>query len=167
MKPYLKYGLITVCVLIIWTMIQYITGLDRSDAGQYLSWISYPIMILFIVLTMKEQKNLNGEYLGFGEGFKCGLLMMVIVAVFMSAFTYLYFTYINPDLIDFISEKTREEMENRDLSDDEIEKAMDFTGLFMNTNIMTIMALAGNIVLGAIFSLIVAAIVKKEKPVAA
>lgn len=164
MKPYVKYALITVCVLIIWTLIQYISGLDRSDAGKYLSWISYPIMIFFIVLTLREEKSLNGGYLSFGEGFKNGLLMMTVVALIMSIFTYIYFTYINPDFADFVSEKAREEMENRDLSDEEIEKAMDVAQMFMSVNFMTLMALVGNVVIGAIFSMIVSAIMKKERP---
>jgi hypothetical protein len=121
-------------------------------------------MIFFIVLTLREVKSLNGGYLGFGEGFKNGLLMMAVVALIMSLFTYVYFTYINPDFVDFVSERAREEMENRDLSDAEIEKAMDVAQMFMSVNFMTIMALVGNVVIGAIFSLIAAAIMKKERP---
>lgn len=167
MKPYLKYALITICVLIIWTMIQYLTGLDRSDAGKYVNWISYPIMILFIVLTLKEVKTINGGYMTLGEGFKNGFMMMVVVALIMSAFTFIYFSYINPDLIEYVSEKAYSDMEDRGLSDEEIEQAMGVAKIFMGKGAMTAMAFLGNIVLGAIFSVIVAAIMKKERPAAA
>lgn len=164
MKPYLKYGLITCCILIIWMMIQYLTGLDRSDAGQYLNWISYPIMIVFIVLTLKEVKSQGGGYLSFGDGFKNGFLMMAVVAVIMGAFTFVYFSFINPEFLDYVREKAIEEMENKDLSDEEIEQAMGIAEILMGKGAMTAFALVGNVIIGAIFSLIIAAIMKKEKP---
>jgi len=167
MKPYLKYALITSSVIIIWTLVQYIAGLDRSDTGQYLSWVSYPIMFLFILMAMREQKALNGGYIAFDEAFKTGMFMMVVAAVIMSVFTYIYFTFINPDFLDFVAEKTRTQMEEKDMSDEEIEQAMKYAGMFMSTGFMTAMALIGNAIIGAIFSLICAATVKKKKPVEA
>ncbi len=165
MKPYLKYGLITCCILIIWTMIQYLTGLDRSDVGQYLNWISYPIMIVFIVLTLNEVKSQNEGYLSFGDGFKNGFLMMVVVAAIMSVFTFIYFSFINPEFLDYVREKAIEEMENKDMSDEEIEQAMGIAEIFMGKGAMAAFALFGNMVVGAILSLIIAAIMKKEKQV--
>lgn len=166
MKPYLKYALVTSAVLIAYTLAQYVTGIDRSGAGRYINWLSYPLMILFITLAMKDEKQLSDGYLSFGKGFKTGFLMMLVVSVIMSAFTYAYFAFINPDFLDYVREKTREEMESRDLSDEQIEQAMDFTKKLMSTGFMSAMALIGNIILGAIFSLVIAAIMKKEKPVA-
>ncbi|HXH18591.1 MAG TPA: DUF4199 domain-containing protein [Chitinophagales bacterium] len=162
MKPYLKYAIITSAVIIIWTIVLYVSELDRTHAGQYLNWLNYPVMFLFIALAMREQKTLNGGYIDFGDAFKTGLLMMVVVAVIMSAFTYVYFTYINPDFIDFASEKARESMEERDLSDEEIEQGMEFMKIFMSPAAMTVMALFGNIIIGAIFSLILAFFMKKK-----
>ena len=164
MKPYLKFALLTSAVIIIWTMIQYLTGLDRSDTGKYLSWISYPIMAVFIVMAIKEEKNLGGGYLSFGEGFKTGMMMMTVVAVIMSVFTYLYFSIINPEFLEFVADKAYDDMENRGMSDAEIEQAMGYAKMFMGVGFMTGAAFIGNIIIGAIMSLIAAAILKKEKP---
>src|ERR1043166_4990399 len=152
MKPYLKYALIACVILIIWMLIQYITGLDRSDSSKYLGWLSFLITLVFIILTIREQKKLNGDFITFGEAFKSGFFMMCVVAVIMSVFTFIYFKFINPDFVDFATEKAREQMENRDLSDEQIEKAMDFTKMFLNTGFMTAVALIGNIIIGAILS---------------
>ncbi len=166
MKPFLKYALLTSAVIIIWSLIIYLTGLDRSAAGKYLNYASYPIMILFIVLAVNEEKSLNGGYLGFDPAFKTGFFMMLVVAAIMGAFTYVYFSYINPGIMDLASEKARESMEDRDMSKEEIERAMRYAKFFMSSGAMTAMAFFLNIILGAVFSLIIAAIMKKEKPLA-
>jgi len=117
MKPYLKYALITCIIVIAWTFVQFYTGIDRSPAGSYLSWLSYIPMIVLMVFALKEQKQLNGGYLTFGQGFKTGFMMMLVVAVVMSVFTY--FTFINSELLAHVLKprvrewKTREWMRMR------------------------------------------------------
>jgi len=49
-------------------------------------------------------------------------------------------------------------------TDQEIELAMKMSGYFMNPAVMSVMTLLGTVLMGFIFSLIVAAIVKKDEP---
>ena len=58
-----------------------------------------------------------------------------------------------------------EEMEKKGIPDDQIDKAMEMSKMFMSPGAMFVLGLLGSILIGFILSLIIAAIVKKDKAV--
>ncbi len=165
MKPHLKYGLIVTSTGIILSLIAFIAGLDKSDAGQYIGWLNIPIMIVLMVMAIKEMRTkfLDG-FITFGQAFKTTSLMVLISSFLTAIYTYLYFTVINPSMVDYIREKQIMGMEERGMSSDQIDQAMAMSEKFMSPVMMTVFAFLGGILLGIIAAAIVSAIVKKPNP---
>jgi hypothetical protein len=73
--------------------------------------------------------------------------------------------FIDPTITDQIMKKAMEEMEKKGIPDEQIDQAMEMTKMFMNPGAMFVMGLLGTILIGFILSLIIAAILKKDKSV--
>ena len=165
MKPVLKYALLTSVAVILWSLVLYLTEMEKSDIGPYLNWVSYIIMLIFMYLAMNEEKQANEGFLSYGSAFKTGFFMILIVSAIVTVYTYMYFSFINPEIIQFIHDKTIMDMEEKGMNQEQIDMAMGYTDKFLQPGIMTVFAFFANIIMGTILALVVAAFVKKDTPV--
>ena len=164
MKPFLKYALIASVATMIWSLILFLTDVWRTDYGAYLNYVSYILILIFMVIAINEEKQNYGGYISYGQAFKIGFLMMVVLSVIVCVYTYMYFTQINPEIIQFSRDKAIADMEEKGMTQEQIDQAMSIAGRFMSPGVMTFFALFGNVFFGCIFALIIAAILKKDKP---
>jgi hypothetical protein len=165
MKPYLKYGLIVGATGILLSMITYVTGLDKSDTGQYLNYINIPITIIAMVFAIKERRDKElGGFIEFGQGFGTAALLVVIASVISSVYTYFYMAFINPSFHEFLMQKQEAKMEERGMSQESIDAALKMAGKFMTPGMVSMFALLGGILVGILIALIVAAIMRKANP---
>ncbi|MEO8147622.1 MAG: DUF4199 domain-containing protein [Bacteroidia bacterium] len=165
MKPHLKYGLIAGVAAIIWNLIMYLTGLDRTEMNQALGWVAIILTLVFVVLAVKEQRDINKGYITFGGGFKTGFLVFLIAGLISCIYFYIHLTVVDTGMIDFLREKTMAEMAKKNMPEDQIEIAMKYTNMFLSPGVMACMGFVMNLIVGAIAALIVAAIMKKDPPV--
>ncbi len=165
MKPFVKYGLVVAGTGILISLITFIIGIDKTDAGQYIGWLNIPIMIVFMVVAIKETrlKFYNG-FISFGQAFRTTAGMVLVSALVTAIFTYMYFTVINPSMVDFIHEKQEMEFIDQGMSDAEVEQALAMSTKFTTPPMMTLFTLLGGLFFGMLVGLIVSAIVKKPDP---
>ncbi|MGN6178610.1 MAG: DUF4199 domain-containing protein [Mucilaginibacter sp.] len=157
-KVSVKWSLFYVVVSIILTYVYQFLNLDPTSSIKYISYIPY---IAFMFLAQKEYKEELGGFMTFGEGFLTGFKYTVITAVLMALFTYIYFTLLSPQVFQQIIDASKAKMEAKgNLSDDQINTALSFTTPGFTAIIIVIVS----IIMGAIISLIGAAIFKKDKP---
>lgn len=165
MKPYLKFGLISAASGIVWTLIMYLTELDKSDYAKPLGWIMILFYLAFVVLAVKDVRDTNNGYISFGEAFKTGFLTMMIGAVIGTIYFYIHVSFVDTNFIDHIFEQSRAEMMKQpNMTEEQIEQALKFTAMFMTPGVMAFFGLLMNLIGGLIGSLIVAAIMKKDPP---
>lgn len=165
MKPYLKYGLIVAATGILISMITYVLGFDKTDAGQYIGYLNLPIIIVAMVMAMKEKRtNELGGFIEFGQAFSTGAMLVVVSTVITSIYTYFYMSIINPGLHDYIVQKELAKMEAKGQSQEQIDMAMPYIEKFTTPAISSVFILIFGIILGIVIALIVAAIVKKPNP---
>lgn len=165
MKPYLKFGLISAVSGIIWTLIMYLTELDKSDYSKPLGWLMILFYLAFVVLAVKETRDTNNGYISFGEAFKTGFFTMMIGAVIGTIYFYIHVSFVDTNFIDHIFEQSRAEMMKQpNMTEEQIEQALKFTAMFMTPGVMAFFGLLMNLIGGLIGSLIVAAIMKKDPP---
>lgn len=156
--PYaLRYGLIAALLAALFSMVAYFAG---QQYNRSLQWVAMVIPIALVFVCLNNYKRDNARSLSMGQGFGLGMLFFLVYALITSAYTLLYMGVINPDYLAGMKEMTIQQLEDRGMSDEEIDTAMRFSAMFMKPGSIVLMGLLMNFILGAIISAITAAIVK-------
>ncbi len=158
----LKYSIITALAAFIFSIIMYVTGLYLNQA---VNWLSYVILLAGLVFTVKDRRDKDlGGYITFGDAFVAGFLFCFLFALLSAVSTYIMMQFIAPDMITEILKQSEQKMIDKQMSDDQIQMAMSYTKKFMTPVWMTVWVIILTCLLGAVLSLIVAAIFKKNNP---
>ncbi len=159
----LKYGLYTGLALIGYALIFYILGTQPSG---WLGLIGYALLIGGILMsTMQYRDTIADGFISFGTAFKVGLLVSVACAIILAFFNFVLFTVIDTNLINEMYVQAEQQMiEQGNMSDEQMEQALTMTKKMMTPTSITLVTVFMYSLFGAVFSLIVAAFVKKEKP---
>ncbi|HNR19197.1 MAG TPA: DUF4199 domain-containing protein [Bacteroidia bacterium] len=165
MKPHVKFGLIGAGAIIIWSLIGYIMGNDKIDTMKYPGYI---VMLGIMIYTLRgaiiERKNTGGGFISFGKAYGVAMLTSLITWVIYSVFSFFYFKFINPELIDVIKDIQIAEYEKQGMSEEQIEQITAMSSSWMNAEMMAIWSFLGMMIGAALLSLIIAAVLKKENP---
>lgn len=125
-----------------------------------LSWI---ITIGAIALGIKQYRDDHqGGYATFGSAFGTGILVALVMAVLSAIFVAFFMGGIMQEAM---TEAMQQQFESQGLDDEQIEEATKMAGMFTSTPMLAIFGFFGSMVGGLIFSLIAAAIMKKDPPV--
>jgi hypothetical protein len=157
----LRYGLLTGLVTVIYSFILFITELSENKA---LSFASYIILIVGIVLAHKHFKQEHSGYMTYGQGLGIGSLLSVVVGLMSGIFMYIYIKFIDSSFMERMREMQIAELEKRNMSDEKIEQAMAITDKMMSPEMMVVWAIVGTLFLGFLLSLVIAAITKHTRP---
>lgn len=165
-SPIVKYGVIYGVVSIVFTLAVYLIA-PQLFAKFWLGFISIAIAIFFMSQAIKDVRSTNGGYIDFGSAFVQGLGTFVVGLVISSIFTYILYNFIDPGLEDVIKGHLAEtmsgfeEMMGEEAFDQMLEgvEAQDMASIGT-----TIKNVFGGSLFGAIIALIVAAIMKKNRP---
>lgn len=156
----LKYAIITALAMFIFSIILYITGMYLNNG---MNWISYIIMLAGLVFAVKDRRDKDlGGFISFGEGFKTGFVFCLLTGVMGAIFGLILMKFIAPDMIDEVLKKAETDMINQGMPDSQIEMAMDWTRKLMTPVWFSVISLVMSALIGAVLSLIVAAIFKKD-----
>jgi hypothetical protein len=157
----MRYGLLTGLVGIVISLVLNMSHLEQSPV----KWLSVVVLIGGIILGQKAYKQANGLFMSYGEGLGVGVIVSGVSAVLSAVFSYIYVTFIDPEMTARILDKARADMEARgNMTDAQIDQAMHFTSMFVQGPALVGVALVGGIVMGLLVSLITAAILKNPKP---
>ena len=158
----LKYGIITAVVVIVYTTILNLVGLGQNQGA---TSVAFLFLIGGLILAMREYRTQNGGFMSFGEGLGLGTLLSAIVGLLGSTFSLFYLQFIDNTILQQSLEKARDDMERRGLDDAQIEQALEMTEKFMSPGFLFIIGVLAYVFFGFIFSLIVAAVMRRNKPV--
>lgn len=134
-------------------------GLAQESPARYLSIL---LLIGFILLTQKEYRDIQGGFITFGKAFSVGFRFAVFAGLLGAVFVYIYTKVLAPDVFARSLDKAESDMVAKGMSDDQVETAMTITRNYGQI-IGAFFAAIGTAVIGAIISLIGAAIFKKER----
>ncbi|MCE6988301.1 DUF4199 domain-containing protein [Dyadobacter sp. CY323] len=158
----LKYGVVASVVIMVYSTIINVAGLSQN---KILSSLSFVFMVVAIVLAMKDFRQQNKGFMSYGEGLGLGSLLSAIMGLLSSAFTMFYIQFIDNTLLSSGMDQVREDMERRGMDDSQIDQAMELSQKFMSPGVVFVMGVLGYLIMGFIVSLIIAAIIRREKPV--
>jgi hypothetical protein len=158
----LKYAIITALASFIFSIIIYATHMYLNS---WIQWVGLVILLVGLIFTVKERrdKDLNG-YITFGEAFNVGFIFCMILAVLSVLLNLLMTLVIAPDMMAEILKNAEQQMIDRGMTDEQIQMAMKYTRMFTTPVAQMIVGILFTAFFGAILSLIVAAIFKKNNP---
>lgn len=162
----LRFGLIGGLISIALGLGAYLAGM-QGTIPTILNVVSTIATIAVIVYAIRSHRDNDlGGYISYGRCIGLGVLTSIVMGIIGAIWTMILFNVIDPGITDMMMQPQIEAMEERGMSDDEIETAMEMVGMFMNPGAMAGMALVGSAVIGLIVSLIAGAFMKRERGMA-
>jgi hypothetical protein len=159
-----SYGVILGLVIVVISVIMYITGMSL-EGSQWPVWIYYLIFAIIIFYAVNQYKKTNGNLLKLGEAIKIGLVIGVISALFFGVYSIVFHYVIDPEFMGQMMEVAEEKLrENPNLTEEMVEQQMKFVEIFTNPFMMMAWWAAMSLLFGLIYSLIAGLIMKKEAP---
>lgn len=156
-KNSLKWGLITGLVLIIFSLITYYGGMM---ANQALQWVSYLFLAIGIFLGVKKHRDDElGGYMTYGRGLGAGVLIGLFAGLLLAIYIYAFFSA-SPGALEELKRIQEEGMYEKGMPQEQIEMSLKF----VSPGIMALFTLPAMTFFGFIFSLIISAILKKDRP---
>ena len=157
-------GLITSAAVIAYSLITWSLTSD-FNTQKYLGFGSYLILALayYYYAVQYRDKYKNGG-LTYGEGFVFMVILSVIVAFFQSIYTYVFIKWIDPSMLNQVIEQATEEMYNKNIPEDQIEKSLQIMSFMFKPWFMALTAIFGYMFWGVLLGLIMAVFTKKEVP---
>lgn len=163
-----RFGLIGALILIIYSLLGNIIGFTSPSNGIFSAMINGLVVFVFYIVLMvlavrKHRDQDLGGHIPFGRAFVVAFLASMIVGVLGTAFNMLYMSVIDPSMGPTIIEETREMYEGMGMNEEQIENAM--TQVERGFTVTgQLMGLGFGAVMGAVISLIIAAVMKKNPP---
>ena len=164
------YGVLFGVIMILEFVIMYVIGMKSlvdTSVGTIVNVANYLVLpILFIYLGCNHyKKEINNGYISFSESLKTGVSITVIAGLIYALFSIL-FNFIFPDFINEMLEITKSQMitQNPNITEKELEMGLGMVKKFMNPFIVFPVTLVMYSLIGLIYSLIIGAIVKNDKP---
>lgn len=159
-KSALNWGVILGIALIIYSLLMWILDLSLE---QWVSWVSYIIMIGGIVLGTKSYRDniLNGA-ISYGQALGFGVLMMLFASIIAAIYSYIFFAFIDPEFVNKMLQMVEEQLLERGMPDEQIEMAIEMQRKFMKPVIMALMTIPTYTFIGLIISLITSIFLKKK-----
>lgn len=157
----IKFGLIGGLAGILVSLILFFSNLQYESWSK---WLQSLVMLGTIIVGIKAITDANKQKIvSFGTLFKGGMLITVIVTIISIIYFLLYSNFIETDFINNLLEVSRKQMAEKGLSEEQIDKAIEMSKTFMSPGIMAAISFFSSLTMGAIISLIGAAIFKREK----
>lgn len=161
----LNYGILLGILTVVMGVIMYVTNAYLEPSIIY-SIIIYLILIVVISLGIKAFKTENGGFLSIGEALKVGIGVAVVGGIISALWSFVLMNYLEPDYMAQMTELSRDRLVevNPNMTESQIEAAMEFNQRFSSPYFIMAVTLIGNLFFGFIISLIAGIIMKKENP---
>jgi hypothetical protein len=162
LKKTLLYGLILGITMIVYSYVLYLAKLDKNTL---FSLVQYVFMITAIVIAIQCYRNRECEgYISYGKAFGTGVLTVLWASILVSVYTYIFMTMIAPDIMEQTKALTMEKLENSG-NEEQMEAMSGVMNAVLSPGFVTFMAFVVYVFIGTIFSLVIAAFLKKDKDI--
>jgi hypothetical protein len=164
MMTAVTYGLYSALIAIAVTLIEYATGIDRSDLGRYLGFlglVGLAVMIFFAIKARKDEEF--GGRISYGQCVGTGVMVALVSSAIIGIFMFIYVSYVNPDIIDYIVEQTRKSLAAKNMTQEQMDGALQMTRKFASPTWQSVMAFLGGTFIGLIIALIMGAFLRSKE----
>ncbi|MBN3034125.1 MAG: DUF4199 domain-containing protein [Bacteroidales bacterium] len=161
-KHALNIGIITGLGLVFFSLLLFVLDLSTNKIVAYVGYL-----ILFAGITLSSLQYRNkwaGGFISYGRSLSTGFMAGLFASIIAGIYTYFFFTYLGQGVIEEMMRAAEENLLARspDLTDEELDIAMNITGRFMNPLWMSVMGFLAYAFFSLVFALIVSIFIKKE-----
>jgi hypothetical protein len=153
----LKFGLIMAVYSVVFFLIVSLAGLNPFD--NKLGLISIPISIVILVLAHRNFKASGDGFMSYGQGIGIAVLMTLVSLIIAGLFSYFYAEIIAPEVMERFYDAQLADMESKNMSESQIEMAVNVTKRFF-----WLFYAIGGMLGGTIMALIVTIFTQKKNP---
>ncbi len=162
LKPAMNYGLVFGAILVAFSVLTWALNMMLES---YISYINYLLMIVCLYFLGRKYRDEHaGGFITYGKAFKFSALTLLFTSFILGFYTFIFYKFIEPGMINVILEKSREAMleKSSDLTEEQIDMAIEMQKKFMTPLMMFFGSMIGIYFFGIIFSLITSIFVKKK-----
>jgi hypothetical protein len=163
----LKWGAITGLIVMILSSISFLFKMDTNTTYTTISsivmYLIIPVTVLY--LGMKEFKEANSGFMGYGQGLGIGAMTGGIAGVLSGIFTFFYLKFVDSTVMDRTRDVQMAKLEEQGLSSEQIEQSMEMMKMFSSPGVVMVATVFTFLLIYFVIALIVSAIQKNEKPV--
>jgi hypothetical protein len=158
----IRFGLIAAVVGIAYFVILNSLGMDLTQG--FWSWFRYCITIVLLFLAHKYYKDNGDGFMNYGQGIGITVWMGLVSVVIGSIFTYIYIKFIDASFIQTMKDVQEAKMQEKGMSDEQVEQAMKFSAIFMTPEAIFGFGLVFGFIGTLIVGLIVSIFTQKKRP---
>lgn len=160
----LTYGVLLGILSILQSVALYVTN-NHLKQSWITSLLGFIIIVVVISMGLIAFKKSNNGYMSLSQALKVGLGIAVISGIIVALYTFVFATFIEPDLGAQAMEIQREKMiESGKLTTEQIDQSLEMGAKFAKPWIMATFSIIGSLFFGFIVSLIAGLILKKDNP---
>ena len=162
----MNYGAVLGLVLVAIAIIMWSLGTEDNQSI-IPALLNNSITIAFIAYAIIQYRDINSNgFISYSESLKLGTTVAFFSSIILAFYQFLYISYIDPNALSEIMRVTEQAMleSNPEISDEELDMALQITGKFMQPHWMMIMGMLGGTFMGFLYSLIISIFVKNEDP---
>jgi hypothetical protein len=170
-KSALQFGVLFGIIMILELVVSFVFDINpatNKGYGIFINVLNFLILpVTLILVGCNNYKNkLNSGFISFGEALKIGVTICVIAALLYAVFSAV-FNMIFPEFAEEMLRNAKQAMllQNPDMPKEQMEMGLSWAKKFMNPAIAIPFTVAMYAFIGLIYSLIIGAIVKKERPI--
>lgn len=167
MKTTVVYGAYCAIAHAVLNLVMYFTGLqtEKLAQGRYVQWLGVVVFGTLLFLGMKEvRENKPHQALPYGGAFVTGLLIAIFGGLFSAVYTYIHFTFVNPDFPQYMDDFLRTQMQESGAPAAAIEAATKYQAIGLKPWVQAVASIFITPILGALLSLLLAIFAKRPLP---
>ncbi|MGM0651034.1 MAG: DUF4199 domain-containing protein [Bacteroidota bacterium] len=128
-KHALSWGFLTALIVMVLSLISYMTGLGEARGMQ---WVQVFIVIAMVVVSQVFYRNENaGISISYGKAFGVGMLTGISAAIILAVYNYMFFAFIAPDMVDYMREQAEIAVMQQDIPGSAQQKALEVQEKFI------------------------------------
>ncbi|MCB9033864.1 MAG: DUF4199 domain-containing protein [Chitinophagales bacterium] len=154
----IKFGIIGSLASILVTIVLFFAGMQLET---WAKWLSTLVMLIVLVVGIKTVRDSQNDT-SFSTLFKSGILMSFIIALVSVLFFYIYVNFIDANFMHAVMEVSRQKMEAKGMTEEQIEQAMEMSSFFISPTFMLIMSFISTMIFGLLISIVSSFAFKKD-----
>ncbi len=164
MNTALFYGIVLALANIVLSLAAFFLGF-QTDRIAEAYWFNILGLVVFVAVLWfgirAAREEAQDGSLSYGRGVMTGFLISLYSSLIGAVYTFIHFTFINPNFVEYQLDATRQKWIAAGLGDAQIAAAEKFARFFLSPVMMSVVALVLPVLFGVILALILSAFLKR------